>query len=203
MTTEYTIWYTLCGDRMDNRELIMKESLAAFASKGFENIGVQEICESAGITKPTLYHYFGSKNGLLQEIMATYSVKLMKMATEATAYAGDLPLTVNRTVRAYFRFAREHRDFYRMLLSLYFAPPESDFARLSIEHMEKQYYLMENLFLKASDDHGNMKNRQVRLAVTFLGMINNYIGMWINGYCELNEELVFSASHQFMHGIYS
>jgi len=188
---------------MDNRELIMKESLAAFALRGFENIGVQEICEKSGITKPTLYHYFGSKNGLLQEIMATYSNKLIKIVADAVQYDGDLPLTINRTVRVYFKFARENKDFYRILLSLYFAPPESNFRKLSIDYMKKQYDLMECLFSEAASNHGNMKNRQVRLAITFLGMINNYIGMWINNYCELDEELVFSASHQFMHGIYS
>jgi TetR/AcrR family transcriptional regulator len=188
---------------MDNRETIMRVSLAAFASRGFENIGVQEICENSGITKPTLYHYFGSKNGLLKEIMAVCSAKLIKVATESTRYNGDLPLTVNRTVRAYFKFATENRDFYRIFLNLYFAPPESDFTKLSAEYMKRQYTIMESLFLKASHDHGNMKNRQVRLAVTFLGFINSYISLWVNDYCELDEELVFSASHQFMHGIYS
>jgi TetR/AcrR family transcriptional regulator len=188
---------------MDNREMIMQESLKAFASCGFENIGIQEICERSGITKPTLYHYFGSKNGLLQEIMATYSAKLLRIAAEATAYDRDLPLTINRTVRAYFNFADAHRDFYRIMLNLYFAPPESNFRKLTIEYMKRQYNLMEALFLKAADDHGNMRNREKRLAVTFLGMINSYVGLSINDAYALNEDLVFSASHQFMHGIYS
>ena len=66
--------------------------------------------------------------------------------------------------------------------------------------MKRQYDLMEALFLKAADDHGNMRNREKRLAVTFLGMINSYVGLSINDAYALNEDLVFSASHQFMHG---
>ena len=29
--------------------------------KGYDAVGVQEIVDTAGITKPTLYYYFGSK----------------------------------------------------------------------------------------------------------------------------------------------
>ena len=40
-----------------------------FYSKGYDAAGVQEIVERAGVTKPTLYYYFGSKLGLLQAIL--------------------------------------------------------------------------------------------------------------------------------------
>lgn len=48
---------------MDNRERILQCALELFYAKGYDAVGVQEIAQKAGITKPTLYYYFGSKYG--------------------------------------------------------------------------------------------------------------------------------------------
>ena len=188
---------------MSTDETIMEKALEAFALNGYENIGVQEICDASGITKPTLYHYYGSKTGLLTQIMTEYSKRLIKVIKEASAYNGDLPLTINKTVKAYFTFARNNKSFYRLLLNLFFAPPQSPFSKISQQYMKNQYLILETLFKLASEDHGNMKHKEKRNAITLLGFINSYIGMWMNGEVELNDDQVFSASHQFMHGIYS
>ena len=34
---------------------------SCFMPRGYDAVGVQEIAQKAGITKPTLYYYFGSK----------------------------------------------------------------------------------------------------------------------------------------------
>ncbi|MFJ8887344.1 TetR/AcrR family transcriptional regulator [Streptomyces sp. NPDC102402] len=41
-----------------------------FAEQGYDRTSVQEIVEAAGVTKGALYHYFGSKEDLLQEVYA-------------------------------------------------------------------------------------------------------------------------------------
>jgi AcrR family transcriptional regulator len=41
-----------------------------FAEQGYDRTSVQEIVESAGVTKGALYHYFGSKDDLLHEVYA-------------------------------------------------------------------------------------------------------------------------------------
>ncbi len=46
-------------------ERILSTALDLFAVKGYDATAVREICEAAGITKPTLYHFFGSKDGVL------------------------------------------------------------------------------------------------------------------------------------------
>ena len=57
---------------MDNKEKILESALDLFYSKGYDAVGVQEIVERSGITKPTLYHYFGSKYGLLEHLVRNY-----------------------------------------------------------------------------------------------------------------------------------
>jgi TetR/AcrR family transcriptional regulator, cholesterol catabolism regulator len=50
---------------------IYDAALALFARKGFEGTGIREIAETAGVTTSTLYHYIGSKDDLLVDIMRT------------------------------------------------------------------------------------------------------------------------------------
>ena len=57
--------------------------------------------------------------------------------------------------------------------------------------------------MRAAKDHGNMRGRQRAYAATFLGMINTYIGLALNGYADLTDEVLYQAVHQFMHGIFS
>ncbi len=188
---------------MDNRTKIINCALKLFAARGYEAVGVQEIVEAAGITKPTLYHYFGSKQGLLESALKENFEPLYQAAKQAAAYNGDLPLTLNRVVATYFNFARDNAIFYRIQLAMWFAPPNSEPFRLVSRLNNDLYQLLEDLFRQAAREHGNMKGRQRAYATTFLGMINTYIGLALNGYVELNDQLVYQASHQFMHGIFS
>ena len=56
---------------MDNKEKILQCALELFYARGYDAVGVQEIAETAGVTKPTLYYYFGSKKGLLETLLET------------------------------------------------------------------------------------------------------------------------------------
>jgi AcrR family transcriptional regulator len=188
---------------MDNRQILLTQAMCLFSERGYDAVGVQEIVEASGVTKPTLYHYFGSKHGLLQELLRGYFSELEKQLTEAGKYAGDLPLTLQKVTEVYFQFAKENPVFYRLQLGLWFAPPESE-AYLVVAKLNRfQYDLLEDVFLQAANQHGNMRGRHKTYALTLLGMINNYIGLALNGQAALNIELVQKAVHQFQHGIYS
>ena len=65
--------------QMDNRQLIIEKALELFCARGYDAVGVQEIAEQSGITKPTLYYYFGSKQGLMETILKENSHILEEM----------------------------------------------------------------------------------------------------------------------------
>src|SRR5512137_1668868 len=102
---------------MDNRAAILTCALQLFAARGYDAVGVQEIAQAAGITKPTLYHYFGSKQGLLDTVLTEHFTEMYAAVEQAARYHRDLPLTLNKIVAAYFHYAQAHRLFYRMQLS--------------------------------------------------------------------------------------
>ena len=188
---------------MDNRSTILNCALKLFSARGYDAVGVQEIVEAAGITKPTLYHYFGSKQGLLLALLETYHAPLNEAVQTAAAYTGDLTRTLETLAQAFFDYARLHPRYYRMQLAMYFSPQDSE-AFLQVAHWnEEQHRLVEELFAAAVKDHGNMRGRQRLYAATFIGLVNTCIGMALNDYLELNEDLTRRVVHQFQHGIYS
>ena len=188
---------------MDNQENILNTALNLFTLKGYEAAGVQEIVETANVTKPTLYHYFGSKRGLLDALLKKYFDVITKKAEEACTYSGDLPFTLTRITETFFNFAKKNETFYRMQMAMCFSSTGSEPFIATKEYNIKLLALLEKMFLLASEDHGNMRNRQKRYAFTFLGIINSYISLYLNSGIKLNDEAVYSAVHQFSHGIYS
>lgn len=188
---------------MENREKILSSAIRLFAARGYDAVGVQEIADGAGIQKPTLYHYFGSKEGLLRTLLQESFASFFEELELASEYHRDVITTLQAITRVYFDLAREAPLLYRMQLMTWFTPKESDsYTAVAVLH-DHQQEMMEAFFLRASQDHGNMKGRQHAYAATFLGMVNTYVALGLNGAVDLDEPLVFSAVHQFMHGIFS
>ena len=92
-------------------------------------------------------------------------------------YCGDLPLTLDRTVAAYTDFAAREPLFYLLELALYFAPPDSAVYRTVVRHYPHRHTMIRNVFVKAVHEHGNMRGRQERYAVSLVGMMNSYIAL--------------------------
>lgn len=186
---------------MDSRSAILSTALQLFASRGYDAIGVQEIAVKSGITKPTLYYYFGSKIGLLKAIFTEYGGRLYNTIQNSTVYQGNLSAILEALATDYFQFAQEYSTFYRMQFAMYFAPPESEPNQMVRPMIEAQHQLIEELFREAAILE-NLNGPYPALAATFIGTINTYIGFTLNGYIEFSQTLAHQAVHQFLHGIY-
>jgi AcrR family transcriptional regulator len=187
----------------NNRSKLLECALGLFSARGYDAVGVQEVANAAGLKKPTLYHYFGSKSGLLKTLLEAHFEELFQSLEKAADYQGDVKTTLTAVCAAYFDFAQKNRSFYRMQLAMWFSPPDSDSFRAVVVINERQQQILEALFIKMAKDHGNMRGRHQAYAATLLGMLNTYIALGLNDYATLDSELVSKAVHQFMHGIFS
>ncbi len=188
---------------MDNRAILLDCALRLFTAQEYNAVGVQEIVDAAGVTKPTLYHYFGSKHGLFETLVNERMTPLFLKLQNALPYNGDLTKTLENFALVVFEFALKNPQFYLLMLSSNFAPPDSVPAQAARPNWEKLHFLLEDVFRQAVHDHGNMAGRHRAFAATFLGMVNTYVGFAYAGHADLNDELVYKAVHQFQHGIYS
>lgn len=199
--TPYTNRYTLSD--VDNRALLLDTALGLFARRGYDSVGVQEIVQTAGLTKPTLYHYFGSKDGLLTALLEEKHRPLLEAVQRAAEYDGDLTRTLRRVLDTYLDFLETSETFYRFWLSLIFSPPEHKASAVARRLFQSQFETLTLLFVQAAEHHGNMRGRHERYAYTFIGLINNLASLQLSTGKAIDIEARQTYLHQFSYGIYS
>jgi len=189
------------------RERILDEAVAAFAARGYEAVGVQDLCEASGITKPTLYYHFGSKEGLLAALFDERFGRFNALVRAASEYPGerrgDLAGALLSTMTAFVDAARDDPAFARVRLASSFCPPSSDAYRVARPHLEALYATMIAVFEAAAREHGNMAGRALPYAASFIGASDAYVGLYLAGDLDPGEEFLRRAVHFFMHGIFS
>jgi hypothetical protein len=84
-----------------------------------------------------------------------------------------------------------------------YSSEQSEARQTILPFIEQQYTTLEKVFSCAEQDHGNMRGRSARYAVTFLGMINAYITTYFYDHSALNDERAYTACQQYMYGIFS
>lgn len=192
---------------MDNREVILETALELFYTRGYDAVGVQEIAERSGVTKPTLYYYFKSKYGLLEQLLEERGGAFIQKLQEARVYHGDLRKTLIDTANVLVDFAEQDPKFYVLFLALYHSARENEAYRAARPMVIRLQREVERIFESAAGHLGNMNGRQRQFSLGFLGLVLYYVMMKLEvskgKQFTVSQEEVKSLVHQFMHGIYS
>lgn len=192
------------------REQLLQAAIRLFAERGYASVGVQEIVSAVGVTKPTLYHYFGSKQGLLAVILEEYAEPLLKQVRQAAVYRGDLVRSLTQVVESWFKQALAAPELNYLLMSLIYLPRGHEV------HGQLRYWsaewqsILETLFINASKQHGNLRGHHTQLALNLQGLLLHSSLYLLNqleqdpgpSSDQLNQ-LVYRQVKQFMYGIYA
>ena len=204
------------------RQTILMRALELFSAKGYEGVSVNELTEASGITKPTLYYYFGSKEGLYEAVCQLFYNQLNELIAENAAYkpnpkvySEDVHRTLTKVTRAYFSFAKTNEAFYRIILANLSMPSSSAVFKIVEKYHFTQFDIIENMFRNMAKTHGNLRGKSQMLSWALIGTINSYVGLSFSGALRtraqgevskslaVNDRTVAEIVHQFMHGIYA
>ncbi len=94
---------------------MLEAALRVFAERGYTGASMDEIAAAAGVTKPLVYSYFGSKEELMARCIEHSGAALMDAMESAGADEEDLDRRTWARMLAYFRFVGEHRDEWRLM----------------------------------------------------------------------------------------
>ncbi|HBD95821.1 MAG: hypothetical protein A2015_01865 [Spirochaetes bacterium GWF1_31_7] len=188
---------------MDNKELILQKAIELFSQKGYNGTGIQEIADASGVGKPTLYYYYKSKEGLLNGIFEVYFDDFLKQLSNAAFYNRDITNTLTILTKTLLFYASNNKLFYKMMLSMSFEAEETAAYKAITPYLEKLIQILENIFISAVEEHGNMRGRSIHLALSFFGMINTYNTLILRSKISIDDDLIYKIVHQFMHGIFS
>src|SRR3954452_13089141 len=108
------------GSRRVPRAVRERQMLAvaerAFAERGYHAASVDAIAEAAGISKPMVYAYFGSKEGLYRACMERARERLFDALSRAADAGAEPDEQLWLGLLAFFTFVRDRHDSWAVLL---------------------------------------------------------------------------------------
>ncbi|MBE9375792.1 TetR/AcrR family transcriptional regulator [Saccharopolyspora sp. HNM0983] len=101
--------------RAQREQQILAVAEQVFAADGYQASSMDEIARRVGLSKPMLYEYFGSKEGLLLACLERAKRELLDATTAAAADAAGPEQLVHDCLLAFFTFGDEHSLAWELL----------------------------------------------------------------------------------------
>jgi AcrR family transcriptional regulator len=110
--------------RVTLRKLLDAAALE-FGEKGFHDASITGITARAGTALGTFYTYFNSKDEIFRALVTDLSDRVRTTAAKALADETPPLETERAALGAFLRFAREHKEIYRIIDEAEFVDPAS------------------------------------------------------------------------------
>jgi AcrR family transcriptional regulator len=101
--------------RERREQLILDVAGQVFARAGYESASMDEIASMAGVSKPMLYAYFGSKEGLYLAYVERAGRELLERLVGARAADASAASLLRARITEFLAFVEEHADGWKVL----------------------------------------------------------------------------------------
>ena len=106
------------------KEALFMAAVSLFSEKGYASTSVREIVALAGVTKPVLYYYFQSKEGLFRAILDGAAQRQQELLEEASRRKGSVQGRILFLYRRIYEELIPNYRLFRMIHNLIFGPPQ-------------------------------------------------------------------------------
>lgn len=138
--------------RAVREQQLLDVALRLFIEHGYQGTSIEDLASAAGVTRPIIYHHFGSKDGIylacLRRARAELDQRMIGSASEARG-AQDRVL---RGIDAYFAFVEDNRAAWAILFGGGVAvagPAAAEAARLRLATVRQIAELLVATFPRA------------------------------------------------------
>ena len=97
------------------RRLILATATKLFQKDGFAGVTLDDIASAIEFSKGTIYNHFGSKEEIYASILVEHLNILLSCLKEAARTGRNTPERLRNSMKAYVRFYREHREYFKLL----------------------------------------------------------------------------------------
>jgi AcrR family transcriptional regulator len=98
------------------RQALLDAAEKVFGELGYHNAGIVEITQAAKVALGTFYLYFPDKRTIFRELVRTLNRRLRASIQQRVAGLDDRLEVEVAGFEEFFRFVREHRNLYRVVL---------------------------------------------------------------------------------------
>lgn len=96
--------------KIESRKRILQAAIFLFSRHGFAETGMRELVAEADVNLSMVNYFFGSKKGLLKEILDGFFSGYLTIAKDNLAVAGDLHVRLERFISSTVRYFEANRD---------------------------------------------------------------------------------------------
>lgn len=108
----------------DLKARLLLSALSHFAAKGYDGVQVKEVAEEAGVSKPTLYYHFGSKEGLYLELMRRLERTIHETVARLGTRRGSARSRIRSLILGIWDVFTENTAAVRFLNAVFWGPPQ-------------------------------------------------------------------------------
>jgi TetR/AcrR family fatty acid metabolism transcriptional regulator len=172
----------------DKRRLILNAAVRVFARQGFHACRVSDIADEAGVAYGLVYHYFASKD----EILDTLFLERWKVMLELIREVDAQPLPVREKLGAIASFIvdsyRHDPDLMKVII-VEVTRAANSFGQTHLGQIREAYELIGEIVVKAQEEGVFKVEIEAQFAaMAFYGAIEQMLTGWIFGLLPEGEE---------------
>jgi TetR/AcrR family transcriptional regulator, fatty acid metabolism regulator protein len=176
----------------EKRRQILDAAVRAFARKGYHACRVGEIAEEAGVAYGLVYHYFGSKEEVLQTIFRETWTLMLARIEEMEEEGDPASEQVRKVTALLLRTWKRDPDLVRVLVREVTRSPEQ--LQQQIEEIGHAYEALERIIRRGQESGEFRSELDPQLAATvFYGALEEVLTGWVMGQLPDGEDAVAKA----------
>lgn len=182
-----------------SRALLFNIAAEEFANNGFFETKISTIVKRAGVTQPTFYLYFKSKEGIYQELIDSFIKGLVNLTNESRLEPGinfsSLPKRISEGLTGVLTFFYENQNLTRIAF----------FNSLEAEEIKKQLAIQirENLISEVNNGYFKTEMDMGLVAEILVGAIERLTITQLFPALKEPEEIASVITHLFLNGLSS
>ena len=172
----------------DKRRVILDAAVRVFARQGFHSCRVSDIADEAGVAYGLVYHYFASKD----EVLDTLFLERWNVMLDLIREVDSEPLPVREKLGAIAAFIidsyRHDPDLMKVII-VEVTRAANSFGQTHLSEIRSAYELIAAIVTKAQDEGSIRPEIEARFAaMVFYGAIEQLLTGWIFGLLPQGEE---------------
>jgi len=163
------------------KKSVLAAALACFSELGIKDTTIHHIQRRAGCSIGSIYHHFGSKEGIAEELFLDGIQRLNQGMLRHIRRAADAQGGVKAVVEYYCEWTTRNRDMARYLHSR-----DIDFsaeARARLHQVHRAYIVAVFSWFAPFVERGEMRRLPLETYVPLIsGPIQEYVRRWLSGH---------------------
>ena len=174
------------------RRQILDAAVRAFARKGYHSCRVGEIAQEAGVAYGLVYHYFGSKEELLETIFRETWTQMLARVREVQQEGGPADEQIRKVTALLLRTWRRDPDLVRVLVREVTRSPEQ--LQQQIDEIGHAYEALQGIIVQGQKTGELRDDLDSKVAATvFYGALEEVLTGWVMGQLPDTDEDIAKA----------